>query len=557
MVRPSSDSSSSASSWLVRLSRPSTAGATVGFTSSALSVGGTPLDVAVGDLDGKNGPDIVTSLTDGSLAVQLNSGNGTFAAPHPYPAGCPAFQVELGDLVTTGLQNSVDGHLDAVIVCVQNSGDTQYLGRLAGDGLGGFGAPDLHPELNLGPFWIAGPQSLALAQMRGPGLPPVPVFGRSNHVPLHNPEYWNALCATYDWATADCLNAPEWPGIGPLVVAGAVAQARVFTLGGDKGILAWGADSTWHWSTRELAPVLPSTAGNFLSLTIGDLGGDGPDIISAAGSCGCGYKDVPAAGQVNVLYGNNAEGVPDQVGTKFASAPGVNSIATGDFNLDGHDDLIGNSWSYDPAATVSTGAVFVQESNGAGALGPPQMFPLSHTEAFSRAPIRVADLDGNGGPDAVAIVGGQVQVLLNTQSRAALHALNPLAGIKGVPKVVRVDKKGNLLLGTATNPPTASVDLTVVLPSAKGGKASVAAKRKGGKGKKGKGKVIGHAKIKIPAGQRRALKVHLKSSALALLKKGRTLKTKLTIAAVATDGTKKTKTQALTIKPPKAKKHRR
>ena len=527
----------------------------MGFTTSALSVGGTPLDVAVGDLDGRNGPDIVTSLTDGSLAVQLNNGNGTFAAPHPYPAGCPAYQVELSDLVTTGLQNSLDGHLDAVIVCVQNSGDTQYLGRLAGDGLGGFGAPDLHPELNLGPFWTAGPQSLALANMRGPGLPPVPIFGRSNHVPLHNPEYWNALCATYDWATADCLNAPEWPSIGPPLVAGEVAQARVFTFGGEKGILDFGADSTWHWSTRELAPDLPTTASNFKSLTIGDLGGDGPDIISASGSCGCGFKDVPAAGQVDVLYGTTAAGVPDQVGTKFASAPGVNSIATGDFNLDGHEDLIGNSWSYDPATTVSTGAVFVQEGNGAGALGAPQLFPLSHTEAFSRAPLRVADLDGNGGPDAVAIVGGQVQVLLNTQSRVALKALNPFSGIKGVPKVVRVDRKGNLLLGTATNPPTASVDLTVVLPTAKGGKASAAAKRKGGKGKKGK--VIGHAKIKIPAGHKRALKVHLKASALSQLKKGRTLKTKLTIAAVATDGTKKTQTQALTIKPPKAKKKRR
>ena len=163
----------------------------------------------------------------------------------------------MSDLVTTGLQNSLDGHLDAVIVCVQNSGDTQYLGRLAGDGIGGFGAPDLHPELNLGPFWTAGPQSLALANMRGPGLPPVPVFGRSNHVPLHNPEYWNALCATYDWATADCLNAPEWPSIGPPLVAGEVAQARVFTLGGEKGILDFGADSTWHWSTRELAPDVP------------------------------------------------------------------------------------------------------------------------------------------------------------------------------------------------------------------------------------------------------------------------------------------------------------
>ncbi len=320
----------------------------------------------------------------------------------------------------------MDGHLDAVIVCVLNSGDTQYLGRLAGDGLGGFGPPDLHPELNLGPFWTAGPQSMALANMRGPGLPPVPVFGRSNHVPLHNPEYWNALCATYDWANADCLNAPEWPSIGPPIIAGEVAQARVFTLGGEKGILDFGADSTWHWSTRELAPDLPTTASNFKSLTIGDLGGDGPDIISASGSCGCGYKDVPAAGQVDVLYGSTAVGVPDQVGTKFASAPGVNSIATGDFNLDGREDLIGNSWSYDPAAAVSTGAVFVQEGNGAGALGAPQLFPLSHTEAFSRAPLRVADLDGNGGPDAVAIVGGQVQVLLNTQSRSGAESAQPV-----------------------------------------------------------------------------------------------------------------------------------
>ena len=125
---------------------------------------------------------------------------------------------------------------------------------MAGDGNGGFGAADLHPELNFGPFWTVSPQSFALAEMRGPGLPPVPVFGRSNHVPLHNPEYWNALCATYDWVNAQCLDAPEWPSITSPIVAGAVAQARVFTLGGEKGILDWGADSVWHVSTRELAP---------------------------------------------------------------------------------------------------------------------------------------------------------------------------------------------------------------------------------------------------------------------------------------------------------------
>ena len=217
--------------------------------------------------------------------------------------------------------------------------------------------------------------------------------------------------------------------------------------------------------------------------------------------------------------------------------------------------MIGNSWSYDPATAVPTGAVFVQTGNGAGGLNPPQTFPLSHTEAFSRAPIRVADLDGNGSPDAVAIVGGQVQVLLNTQSKAV--ALNPFAGIKGLPKKAFVDKHGNLILGSATNPPTASVDLTVLLPSGKGGgKARAAASKPTGKHKGKKSKVIGHAKIKIPAGKKRPLKVHLKRSALAQLKKGKTLKAELKIIAIATDGNMQKKAQPLTIKPPKKAKKR-
>jgi hypothetical protein len=39
--------------------------------------------------------------------------------------------------------------------------------------------------------------------------------------------------------------------------------------------------------------------------------------------------------------------------------------------------------------------------------------PLATTNAFSKAPIRVADLDSNGRPDAVAIAAGKQQILLN------------------------------------------------------------------------------------------------------------------------------------------------
>ena len=535
------------------LAPAASAGAAVGFNATALEVGGQPLDVAVGDLDGKNGPDIVTALAEGGLSVQLNNGNGTFSAPHLYPTGCPTYQVELADVTTNGTDLATDGRLDAVVLCVINGGDLKQIGRMAGDGVGGFGP--LHVS-GINPGYLSSnldlQQSFALAALRAPGLPPVPVFTYSTGSPSY--ETW--LCTSYGWSENECLaGGAGWPNVSNPIVAGAVAQARVFTFGGTKGILAWGVDSTWHVSTRELAPSLPTTAENFHALTIGDLAGDGPDIISSAGTCGCGYKDDPPSGQVDVLYGNNAEGVPDQVGTKFASAPGVTSIATGDFSVDGKEDLIGNSWSCDPATIVCTGAVFVQEGDGKGGLGPPQMFPLAHNEAFSRAPIRVADLDGNGSPDAVAIVGGKVQVLLNTQAKPKA-VVQPLSGIKGLPKVVAVDKNGNLILGTATNPPTASVDLTVLLPpGGKSGKARASAKSKGGhKGKK-KPKVIGHADIKIPAGHTSALKVHLKGSAVSELKHGKSLKTKLAIVAVGTDGTTEAKTQSLTIKPPKAKKH--
>ncbi len=522
------------------------AAAPVSFTANQIEVGGTASDVAVGDLDGHNGPDLVAAVGE-NLVVLLNNGNGTFGPPHSYPAGCPVSEVELGDLVNPSLKNVVDGHLDAVYACDLNGGSTQYLSRAAGDGNGGFGAPDPHPELNFGPFWRVQPQSFGLAQLRAPGLPLVPVFGRSNHVPLNHPEYWNALCVTYDWTSAECLNEPEYPSIGPPVISGSIAESRAFTLGGQKGILDFGpASGVWAWSTRELAPKLPTTAEDFFSLTIGDLAGDGPDIISAAGTCGCGFEDQPAAGQLDVLAGTTGTGVPDQVGTKTPSAPGITNIATGDFDVDGHEDVIGTSYSYDRATSTSTGAVFVQSGNGAGSLGTPQMFPLSHSESFSRAPVRVADLDGNGGADAVAIIGGKVEVLLNNQSKASpvpTH-LKPLSGIKGLPKVVHVDKHGNVLLGTAKNPPTASVGLTIVLPGAKTGKGKhrpFALARTSGRKKT----VIGHVKVTIPPGKKRQLRVHLKRRV------NSTLKTKLTVVATAADGSQQTLTRRLTIEPAK------
>ncbi|HET7507257.1 MAG TPA: VCBS repeat-containing protein [Solirubrobacterales bacterium] len=541
------------------------AGADVAFQATALPPAATTVrDVAVGDLDGKNGPDIVSSYAQGGIAVQLNDGSGHFGAAQLYPTPCDTLQVELADLGASNTGNSLDGHLDAAIVCGGYlGGEGKYLGRLTGDGNGGFGEARIVTSLSFGSFNPDGPQSMALTDERGPGLPPLPAYSYAYH---SGSEYGRLLCFTYDWVNPSCLSADD-PQPGPFpFLAGRIADAYLFTSGGTKGILDWGPEPNWHASTREIAKPPASTGENYYSLAVGDLAADGPDLISAAGTCGCGYQDSPASGVVNVLYGDIATGVPDQVGTKFDSAPGVTNIALGDFDLDGKNDLVGSSWSYSPA-DGAVGSVFVQSGDGAGHLGAPQMIPLYHGETRSTAPVRVADLDGNGSPDVVAIVGGQVQVLLNqkvppppapaAQAPPApdpVAAANLLAGFLTVHKGVILEKKGYISLGTATNPPTASVDLTVTLPGGAGTKARAATAESSAAKKKAT--LLGHTKITIPAGSKRVLKVKLKPKALALLKKG-PIHARVVAVAVGVEGRRQSKSQALTIKPRKAARKKR
>jgi hypothetical protein len=260
--------------------------------------------------------------------------------------------------------------------------------------------------------------------------------------------------------------------------------------------------------------------------------------------------------------------VPIQHATTFPSALGVEGINTGDFDLDGHTDVVGTSWHYS-AAAGGVGSVFFQAGNGAGQLGAPQETPLYNGERFDVNPPRVADLDGNGTSDVVAIVGGKVQVLLNqtaappattgttgsSGTKAPPGGFNPLAGIKNLPKSTSVLANGTLLLGTATNPPTAGVTITLTVPPFKKAKGSslLALARKGAGKKASKPTVIGKAQVSVPAGKTVPLKVRVSSATLAKLKKG-ALHATLNLLAVSADGTKKTESPRLTITPAAKKK---
>jgi hypothetical protein len=546
-----------------------TASADFSFQTTTLEPpAGTHIEsIVLGDLDGRNGPDLVTSYSAGAgggIAVQLNDGHGNFGAPQLHDTGCQVNQVELADVGSPPNSIQPDGHLDAVISCVYGGGETIFLGRMFGDGNGGLSEPHMFPESNYGSFngLALSHQAFALAEFRGTSGPPIPVWSYEYQPsPFH---FERLFCLSYDWASSQCTGPGENPQPYVPFLAARVADAEVFTTGGAQGLIDWGPTTIWQGGEHDFGPEPESSdpaSAIWRGIAVADLESDGPDILTSAGDGGAVPGD-PVTGRVSVLYGNTTDGVPPEQAVSFPSAPGVENINTGDFDLDGHTDVVGVNWHYDQTAG-GTGGVFFQAGDGAGHIGAPQELTLYHGETWNTAPIGVADLDGNGSPDVVAIVGGQVRVLLNQKlaspspspsspSPAGKTAVgNPLSGIKGLPKKVSALADGTLLLGTATNPPVASVGLILTLPA--GGKAKGGARTSAAKGTKKKGTVIGKAKIVVPAGKTVPLKLKLSAKAKALLKKG-PLHAGLAVKATSTAGVVKGEALSLTIKPPKAKK---
>ena len=140
----------------------SAAQADVSFERTDIALAGRPDSVALGDLDGRNGQDIVMAFTDlGAVGVMLNRGDGTFGPPTAYTAGpgCAGQLVDLalGDVTPT----PPDGRLDAFVVC------TPSVVRLTGDGAGALGNPTAF-NLNLPPYLGAGTVDfIALMRRRG------------------------------------------------------------------------------------------------------------------------------------------------------------------------------------------------------------------------------------------------------------------------------------------------------------------------------------------------------------------------------------------------------
>ena len=508
------------------------ASAAVRFQRADLPAGGNPLSVAIGDLDGARGPDIVVALYDaGKLSVRLNAGDGTFAAPVLVPAACGPVQVELSDVTTNGSDFVRDGRLDAVVACL----DTGRVARMAGDGAGGFAAATQAGPPSNGAA-LASSDYFALARMRENAGPPLLL------VRAPAPNFQHVVCASYDWATLDpCLAPPSYPPIGgPLVAADANGGGldELVTLGGAKGLAIFGIapNTSFAWSDRDFG----TTGSGAKAITVGDLEPDGrPDIVTGWGNS--------SSGAVNVLHGY-ATGLPDVPAEPFASVAGLNQIAIGDFDGDGRNDVL---------VATGYGRAVVHSGDGAGNIGAPQDVPLvgyQNPAAATTVQLAVADLDRNRSPDAVVVDQGNqlVEILRNTVAAyvpptggggpppgpAPKPKPAPLTGLTGLPKTAIANAKLIVRLGTAANPPTASVSLKLVARRAKAAmrRTTIA---------------VGAASVTIPAGSTRPLRVRLNKKGRTLLRRSRRLKVSLKLVATAADGTTARRTRPLTIKRPR------
>ncbi|MHC4966691.1 MAG: FG-GAP-like repeat-containing protein, partial [Planctomycetota bacterium] len=91
-------------------------------------VGGGARGVAIGDLDGANGPDLaVANVYGDNVSVLLNQGDGTFATGVPYPAGNYPRGVAIGDLDgANGPDLAVANYYSDDISLLLNQGDGTF-----------------------------------------------------------------------------------------------------------------------------------------------------------------------------------------------------------------------------------------------------------------------------------------------------------------------------------------------------------------------------------------------------------------------------------------------
>ncbi len=446
------------------------------------STGSNAYVLSAGDDDGDGSLDLAV-LANFSEAVftYLGNGDGTFGPPR-----IPALaSVSPAGAATADFDG--DGSLDLVASIF----DTGEVAILAGTGQGGFGA-DVRYAVG------AGPDDLVTADFNNDGHPDIAVDvdnwainppeitypDGSLVLLINNGDGTFAPAAAYPagknpiaLATADF----DGDGATDLVVAN-WGGGSLDAIGGDLSLYLGHGDGTLQAQVRlpvGVKHVFPWDPTTPVTLATGDFNGDGhPDIVVGMR----GTNDSAAEGDVELLYGDGSGGFDPYV--TVLDVPDAESLAVGDLDGDGHADIavadMASQQAYDP------GGVRVLFSHGDGTFTP------SALPAAGPGPIdvRIDDFDADGTPDlAVTNNGGFLALLQGLGGGAFGPHLDfglfgvPLALVKGdfdgdgVPDFLVISFGGSFLFRSSAAPPPPDLEIAGSLAFGEGASRKAATVR--------------------------------------------------------------------------------
>jgi hypothetical protein len=338
-------------------------------------VGINPFWIAVGDVNGDGAPDILTADSNQmGVSVLLNQGNGTFGATMDFATG------QVGPIAIADFNG--DGKAD-LIQAAYTSSSSPSLFLFSGNGDGTFQPPVAYPSgtfsnsLAIADFNHDGSLDVASrgASLEGPSISILLGNGSGGfQVPVNYPTLEGSGSVT-----PNSLAVGDFNKDGKLDLAATNSNSMTILLGNGNG--------TFQAAVNYGAGMLPQ------SVVAADLNGDTADDLVVANYNGMGIPQ--AFGSTLSVLMNNGAGrfLTDEY---YPTGTRPTAIVAGDFNGDGKPDMaVANGNPYSPVIRERTLSVLL--GNGDGTFQP-------HADyATGNFPISIAsgDFNGDGKQDLV------------------------------------------------------------------------------------------------------------------------------------------------------------